>query len=172
MIETNTNFLPFFFQEPVYLIPEIDSNTALNEDNSREVVESDDAVYTPLGENRQLILILVDEPGEQYLAEAHQQLLVKILQALKLTLEDISLVNVSRAPSPDAIEGGINFNICISFGMPPEPWQFSNFFRKYEVMMDETERAFLFADTLAEIGQDVEKKKQLWLNLKALFQPE
>ena len=166
MSDTNTDFLPFFFQEPVYVVPE---NIVKNDVSEEAEVEP---AYNPLGQNKQQILILVEEPEEMHLSEPNRELLQKILQALSFTLDDVYLVNVAQAHSPEQVAGDISFSTCISFGMPPEPWQFSNFFRKYEVMEDETERAFLFADALAEIGKDVEKKKQLWLSLKALFQQE
>jgi DNA polymerase III psi subunit len=131
-----------------------------------------ETLYTPLGENRQRVLVLVEEPDAYHLPEGNQQFLEKILQALSLSLADVCLVNVARVVSPDGVEGELDFIRCISFGMPPEPWQFSNFFRKYEVIGDESERAYLCVDSLAEISQDVEKKKLLWQRLKSLFHYE
>ena len=169
MMDNDTRFLPFFFQEPVYVVPDPQGTPSPDPISADSVQER---VYAPLGENRRQILVLVDAADDYYLEAGNQELLVKILQALGLALEDVWLVNVAQAPSPDCIAEEISFLSCISFGMPPEPWQFSNFFRKYEVMKDETERAFLFSDTLTEIGQDVAKKKRLWLSLKTLFQHE
>lgn len=156
MIETSADFLPFFFQEPIYLISENPSET----------------VYQPLGKNRSKILVLVEEPDAPHLSEPGKVLLEKILIAVNLSFEDIHLVNVSNCETPDNLEAELEFKTCITFGMPPEPWQYSNFSRKYEVIEDEKGRAFLWSDPLSSIASDVEKKKLLWLSLKSLFQTE
>ncbi|WKN43076.1 hypothetical protein [Tunicatimonas pelagia] len=156
MIDTQSDFLPFFFQEPVYVVNETQDETA----------------YRPLGSNRCKILLLVEELQELHLSDSGKELLEKILLALELSFDDVCLVNVSQCETPDHLEGELDFKTCISFGMPPEPWQFSNFSRKYEIIRDESQRAFLWADPLAEVAADVEKKKMLWLSLKALFLSE
>ncbi len=170
MIDQNDAFLPFFFQEPVYLVPDpIDST--LVEANPNEHSE-DSPIYTPLGGNKKQILLLVEEVGEQYISQPNRELLEKILQSVQLSLDDVYLVNVLQAEAPDSVEGGIKFYTCISFGMPPEAWQFCNFFKKYEVDRDNNGQAYLWADSLTEIAEDVEKKKLLWLSLKSLFLTE
>ncbi|MGB3588486.1 MAG: hypothetical protein WBA23_18210 [Tunicatimonas sp.] len=156
MLESNVDFLPFFFQEPVYVVDEAQGET----------------VYQPLGENRCRILLLVEELETHHVSDSGKELLEKILLALKLSFEDVCLVNVSHCKTPNQLESKLEFKSCISFGMPPEDWQFSNFSRKYEVIKDESERAFLWADPLSEIATDVEKKKALWLSLKTLFLTE
>lgn len=156
MLESNVDFLPFFFQEPVYVVSETQEETT----------------YQPLGGNRCKILLLVEEPEIIHVSDSGKELLEKILLALKLSFEDVCLVNVSQCKAPDQLASKLDFKTCLSFGMPPEAWQFSNFSRKYEVIKDESERAFLWADPLSEIATDVEKKKSLWLSLKTLFPTE
>lgn len=170
MTDPDDAFLPFFFQEPVYLVPDPVSSK-LDKANSNNPA-SDSPTYTPLGKNEKKILLLVEETGKSHLSEPNQALLEKILQSVQLSLDDVCLVNIAQALTPEAVSGEITFTTCISFGMPPEAWQFSNFSHKYEVMVDETDRAFLWADSLTEIGEDVEKKKLLWINLKTLFLAE
>ncbi|MEM9831169.1 MAG: hypothetical protein AAF944_11065 [Bacteroidota bacterium] len=156
MIDSDLTFLPFFFQESIYLVDETLADTT----------------YQPLGANLRKVLVLVDEPDALHLSEVSKQLLEKILQAVQLSLDDICLVNVQQAPEPDRIAQELAYSYCLSFGMPPEAWQFNSFSKKYSVDRDNTGRAYLWADSLVEIAHDIDKKKALWLNLKTLFLTE
>jgi len=170
MTDQDTAFLPFFFQEPVYLVS--DPINPISDDVNLSEPPSDSPTYTPLGENKRQILLLVEEVEEHYISPSNRELLEKILQSVQLTLDDVNVVNVAQAPTPDLVASEMVFSTCISFGMPPEAWQFCNFFKKYEVDRDDNGQAYLWADSLTEIAEDVEKKKLLWLSLKSLFLTE
>ncbi|MEM8969312.1 MAG: hypothetical protein AAGE93_23040 [Bacteroidota bacterium] len=156
MIDSNPAFLPFFFQEPIYIANETTEGTA----------------YQPLGNNMWRVLVLVDESDVSHLSQESKQLLEKILQAVQLSLDDICLVNIQQAPEPNRVEFELEYSYYITFGMPPEAWQFNSFSKKYVVDKDDTGKAYLWADSLIEIASDVEKKKALWISLKTLFLTE
>jgi len=170
MTNQDNAFLPFFFQEPVYLVPD-PVNPTLGETSESEH-SANSPTYTPLGSNQKQILLLVEETGEQHISETNLELLEKILQSVQLSLDDVCLVNAAQAQIPDAVVGKVTFSTYISFGMPPAAWQFCNFFKKYEVGRDDNGQAYLWADSLTEIAEDVEKKKLLWSSLKSLFLTE
>jgi hypothetical protein len=170
MINQDDAFLPFFFQEPVYLVPD-PVNSTLGETSESEH-SANSSTYTPLGSNHKQILLLVEETDVQHISETNLKLLEKILQSVQLSLNDVCLVNVAQAHTPDVVKGEVAFGTYIAFGMPPEAWQYCNFFKKYEVDRDDNGQAYLWADSLTEIAEDVEKKKLLWSSLKSLFLTE
>lgn len=170
--ENNPGFLPFFFQEPVYVI---------NEPESFNTEPQDETHFAPTieeisvkGENKKEILVLVQEKNTEFISPANEQLLIKILQAVKLSMDDIALVNLSNITSlppshiAEALEK-IPFHTLISFGAVVKEWSVSNFFSKYMVNTDDTNRNILLADTLDELASDLQKKRSLWQCLQKLF---
>lgn len=172
--EKNHNFLPFFFQEPVYVVKEPEP-FVYNPGPQDETHHAPAIEEVPVkGENKKEILVLVEEKNTEFISAANEQLLTKILQAVHLAMDDIALVNLSNIKSfppshiAEALEK-IPFNTLISFGPVVKEWPVSNFFSKYMVNTDDTNRNILLADTLDELATDLQKKKSLWQCLQKLF---
>lgn len=171
--ENNRSFLPFFFQEPVYVVNEPES-FIYNPGPQDETPDSPAIEEIPVkGANKKEILVLVEEKDNEFISSENEQLLAKILQAVKLAMDDIALVNLSRTSFPpshvaEALEK-IPFHKLISFGPVVKEWPVSNFFSKYMVSTDDAGRNILFADTLGDLATDPQKKRSLWQCLQQLF---
>ena len=157
----NTDFLPFFLTEPVYIIPEA-------------ALPAEPEVVVPefLGENQREILILVYEKDAQFLSESNQVFLEKVLQALGLSWADVALVNWAHQEDlflPENLSL-IPFQQCVAFGPLPPEWEMGNCFKQYHVTQDASGSKLLWADALADIAPDLEKKRRLWQGLKSVFE--
>lgn len=159
----DTEFLPFFLTEPVYIVPEAE-------------LPAEPEVVVPefLGENHREILILVYEEDTQFLSKSNQAFLEKVLQALDLSWSDVALVNWAHHADEDTyrMEGLslIPFQRCVTFGLLPPDWETGHCFKQYDVTQDASGSKLLWADALTDIASDLEKKRRLWQGLKSMFE--
>jgi hypothetical protein len=112
-----------------------------------------------------------DEHAE-YLSENDEAFLMKILQAVQLTQDDIALVNAwhfqSEVHQPEAFNN-ISYKTLITFGDLPEAVFFRKYLTKYQWNKDDENRVYLQVDALKEIANDRTKKQLLWKNLQEIF---
>lgn len=157
-------FLPFFLREPVYVVDEPE----------KPLVES--ASPLPVaGLGKKGVLVLVHAPEYSFLSPADQGFLEKILGAVGLSSDDISLINWAPAESSLAVGNVLDYQLpgqaaqtILVFGEVPQPWSRSNFFEKYAVKSNGTQR-FLQADPLATLPGAPDQKLSLWKCLQQLF---
>ncbi|WP_298709254.1 hypothetical protein [Chitinophaga sp.] len=122
-----------------------------------------------LGENQKNILLLIQNEREAYLSEETFNLLANILNACKLGMQDVALVNTANYPGirlQDYLQKiparqVINFAIePASLGLPPtQPYQTTAF----------NGLPVLYSDDLQLIATDKALKGRLWMGLKQLF---
>lgn len=164
MTEDN-RFLPFFLRELVYVIAE-----------PEKVAEGSPAPsLSVVGLGTKGILVLVHDAEHAFLSPDNRHFLEKILQAVNLSADDIALINWHAAQP--VLQAGIALKRClpaepyattIVFGEVPTPWSQSNFFEKYAVNRDGSQR-FLQADALEVLRESPEQKLLLWKCLQQLF---
>jgi hypothetical protein len=164
MTEDN-RFLPFFLREPIYVVAEPEKVS----------VENAPLRLPVAGLGRKDVLVLVYEPGHAFLAPADQTLLEKILQAVRLSTDDIALVNWHPAQADlqagkalDQYLPPRQYQTTIVFGEVPALWSQSNFFETYKVKINGTQR-FLQANSLATLTEDSAQKICFWKCLQQLF---
>ena len=165
----NTNIYSLIFNEGIYIIPE--SNNIRGEVGlpssiakaSNEIEESvlpiENIPY--IGKNKKHILIITHHIKEN-ISNGEKEFLLKILGALKLTFEDVAIVNSDNLDI-DSFKNSLNPSFIIAFTdsrtidfLPEEKYTFS------QVSSIQT----LHADELAEIENDKAKKTLLWNSLK------
>ncbi|WP_423737558.1 hypothetical protein [Chitinophaga caseinilytica] len=122
-----------------------------------------------LGENQKNILLLIQNESEAYLSEETFNLLANILNACKLGMQDVALVNAANYPGlrlQDYLQQiparqVIYFAIDpAKLGLPPaQPYQTGSF----------TGIPVLYSDDLQLIATDKALKGRLWMGLKQLF---
>jgi hypothetical protein len=124
-----------------------------------------------LGENGRHILLLVRDPAAVYLEEKSFQFLVTILDACKLSMADVALVNTAGtgSRSPSSIAGELGSRVVLFFGMSQAEMGLPLSLSDYQVQLHEN-RTYLGADALSVIVQDRAQKGLLWGSLKQLFQ--
>ena len=129
--------------------------------------------YKILGNNQQQITIIVDFREESFLPDRHLQFLTKMLEACKLNLGDVALVNHAKKPvDMELLRGQLNPAYVLLFGVEPItiklPLNFPQF--KEQAYAGST---YLYTPPLDILNQDSEEgkllKSKLWVCLRKLF---
>lgn len=103
-------------------------------------------------------VVVINEPWEK-LGEKERELLAKIISALKISIDTISLVS---QPTLDiAFFAGKTYKV-IYFGNLPTGVS------RYEVL-ESGELSFICSESLAQLLDNEAARKQLWAGLKRLF---
>lgn len=123
-----------------------------------------------LGKNQKNILLIAQDENAVYLSDDDLNFLVDILNACRLSLADIALLNVvkNKDQAYESLLENFRPEIIIFFGVEPASLGFPLQFPHYQVQQY-SNQAYLSAPPLSELAADKEKKKQLWLSLKKLF---
>lgn len=122
-----------------------------------------------LGENQKNILLLIQNESEAYLNEELFNLLTNILNACKLGMQDVALLNVAATPglTLQDYHTALGFRHCIIFDIPPAGLGLP------EMAPYLPESHFgamaLYSGSLQQIATDKALKGRLWQGLKQLF---
>jgi hypothetical protein len=122
-----------------------------------------------LGENQKNIAIFIQNENEAYLNEELFNLLTNILNACKLSMQDVSLINVIHYPGLTYADWSkaVNIQKAVFFGIAPEQIGLSEI-PTYQ-LVTAANTPILFSDTLSDIGTDKALKAKLWNGLKQLL---
>jgi hypothetical protein len=123
-----------------------------------------------MGENRKGIIIAVDYPDAATIRENELAFLLNILNACRLGLRDVLIVNLHGVPMTDRqqIHRKYPAEILIMFGLTPADLSLPVRFPEYQRQSFDGVQ-YLAAHPLERLEQDPQGKKQLWACLKALF---
>ena len=126
-----------------------------------------------LGDFRKNILVLVKDNTSVHLADAELELLGKMLQALKLSIAEIAILNIAKqACQWEKIHKQLPPKQVLLFGVDPADIQIPVRFPHFRVQ-DWNDISFLFSPALVEINKTSENqvhyKKELWKALQQIF---
>lgn len=127
-----------------------------------------------LGEHNKQIIVLVNDPDAVYLNETDLGLLSSILNACKLNLADIALINVAQqSKSLHDILNTLPSRLVISFAVTGVQLKMKLPATLYKpIALGETQ--VLFSNSLSAMQGNEQnaklEKSKLWMALKALFQ--
>lgn len=129
--------------------------------------------YKFLGNNQQQVTIIVDFDHEAFIPDKHLQFLTKMLEACKLNLGDVAIVNhAKKAVDMEVLRQQLNPAYVLLFGVEPTQTKLPLNFPQFK------EQAFagasyLHTPALDILNQDSEEgkllKSKLWVCLKKLF---
>ncbi len=131
------------------------------------------APYKFLGNNRRNVAIIVHSPGTPFLPDNQLAFLTKILEACRMNIGDIAIVNAATAPvAIAALRQQLSPTAVLLFGLEPVaiklPINFPIFrLQPYDAC------TYLSAPALSQLVQNSEESKllksKLWVCLKTLF---
>ncbi|MBS1574344.1 MAG: hypothetical protein JST09_03485 [Bacteroidetes bacterium] len=123
-----------------------------------------------LGENRMHILVAVNNNNVSFLPENELLLLTNMLNACKLTLADVAIINLATINdhSYKTIFEHFNSNIILLFGTDPSLFHLPVSFPHFQVQSFNN-YTFLFTPALGEIQNDKILKSKLWVCLQRIF---
>ena len=160
----NRSFFQSFYPEGIFVIPEKSKTVLTLEIEKEQVFE-----VKFYGGNKQKILILVEDVEAEFISEKDKEFLGKVLGAIKLTYNDVALINTFKNSSLSFQDylNQINFTKLILFGKEPKGLTESGILKYKISTVGDVE--ILHADILSEIQDDKNKKVKLWEELKKLF---
>lgn len=158
-------------QLPPFLIQDLYKNILIDEKKFQLITDTSkkDKIKC-LGSNKKNVLVLVSEENIPFLNDADLHFLSGILEACRLSLADIALVNISRYNS-------LNFKILITqfnpsknilFGVEPSALELPLHFPHFQIQQFNNQ-LYLSGPSLKELIADKQLKLQLWGSLKKLF---
>ncbi len=143
------------------LIEDPASNVAIKSQNKIEIKS--------LGENKNKVLFLVNDPDSKFLPDEEMELLTNLISACKLSMADIALVNFNAntysytqfneafQPKKILVFGITNSELELPFDIPH--FQVQAFQQQF----------YLTAPPLKEFLHNKDLKKELWVCLQKLF---
>jgi hypothetical protein len=136
--------------------------------------EAESASALFLGNNNKYIAILIKDSQNRYIGDDSLQLLVNMLSALQLSLQDVAVINISVTPfTYKEIGEQFGARVCLMFGVSTQsielPFQMPDY--KVQAFSD---CKFLCSASLDKMkGNSKEakvEKTKLWMCLKSIFE--
>ena len=123
-----------------------------------------------LGNNQKQITIIASDDTTIYLPDEELNFLMGILNACKLTMADVALVNMAKtdAVTYSEIEQELNTGTMLLFGVTPLQLGLPLQFPHYQVQKFNN-LVYLAAPALTTIAADKVEKTKLWNCLKQIF---
>jgi hypothetical protein len=127
-----------------------------------------------LGNNGKHIVVLIKEPGVAFINDKHLQFLSNILNACKLNLGDIALVNHTNYPMSYAtLKEKLHPKFVLVFDLETKEIVLPFTIPHFQVQQHDNCK-FLFSTSLTMMdgdGQEAKiEKSKLWMSLKNMFQ--
>ena len=130
----------------------------------------DNNEWKSLGSNLKNILVIVDYKDAIHLKNEHLDFLISMLSACKLSLEDVSIVNINNYPKAHYKELTDYFKskIIFLFDVDPVAFGLPVSFPQFQVQLFSAS-TFLFTPSLNELQKDKVLKSKLWVCLRRIF---
>ncbi|WP_205513134.1 hypothetical protein [Longitalea arenae] len=129
--------------------------------------------YKSLGNNKKQISVVVNYPNEVFVPESDLQFLTKMLDACKLNMADVAIVNHATAPVViDRLKTQLQPAFLLLFGVEPDEIQLPINFPSFKEQ-PYAGTTYLFTPALSQLNQEGDAakglKKKLWECLKRMF---
>ena len=125
---------------------------------------------TALGANERNILFLVNDPQHKFLAETEMKLLSDLLNACKISMEDIVLVNYdqNRGVNYRDLTNQFQSKKVLIFGVAAADLELPFTIPFFQIQKYQ-EQTYLIGPSLSDFTNNVGLKKELWNCLKKIF---
>lgn len=123
-----------------------------------------------LGEYKKNILIIVRYNDVPYLSNVQLNFLTSVLNACKLNLGDVAIVNIANAPFAlyKDVQDKFKSSFTILLGLTPEEFEMPLSFPEFQVQAFNN-CTFLYTPGLEVLETDKVLKSKLWVCLKKMF---
>ncbi len=138
--------------------------------DTESYLEDSTGEWKSLGENKKNILIILSNKDVVYLPDDELQFLTGILNACRLSLADVAIVNIANNPEANhkVLTQFFKSRIVLLFAVEPTAFGLPISFPQFQIQPF-ANNSFLFLPTLKELEMDKLLKSKLWLSLKRLF---
>lgn len=126
--------------------------------------------FKHLGNNGKNILIIVHDTMVAYLSESDLTFLTTVLNACKLGLADVAIINTATQPINDYhdVIKHFNSNVVLLFGIQPSAFGLPFEFPAFQIQRFEGQ-SYLHTPPLSDVAASKTLKGQLWNSLKQIF---
>ena len=129
--------------------------------------------YKTLGNHRRKVTILVNSPGTPFLPDNQLNFLTKILEACRMNIGDVAIVNhAAAAVNITALREQLQPSVIILFGLEPTTIRLPINFPVFKLQPYD-QCTYLAAPPLEQLVQNSDESKllksKLWVCLKSLF---
>lgn len=159
MEELNENSLKLLYDEELFIVKE---KTTTSPPKINVASEPEPAPYK--GFAKKDIVVLFEDSSQDKPSVSNESLLVNILKAIGLTIEDVAIINQSVAKT-DWKEHASASRV-LAFGVSPEVYGVSS---ELYAITNSQNIQWLFADSLDALAANKVLKGKLWSNLQVLF---
>lgn len=122
-----------------------------------------------LGDYKKGILIIVRYNNEPYLPDQQLNFLASVLNACKLNLGDVAILNIAHGPfSHKDLREKFKSRFTILFGLTPEEFEMPLSFPEFQVQAFNN-CTFLHTPVIEALEADKVLKSKLWVCLKKMF---
>lgn len=141
--------------------------TPLNIEDPVKPIELENTIEF-FGGNKKEVAILVNYPDERWIYFKDKIILERILASIKLTFDDVALINTHyfKAKSIENLSEIFKISKLIGFKIN-EP--FLKDLKREEPVKTSKVAVFLMNSDLDEVAMNVDKKRILWNNIKIMF---
>lgn len=134
---------------------------------------AESSLYKFLGKNNRKITILVQSPSVPFLPDNQLSFLTKILEACRMNIGDVAIVNTATAPvNIAALRAQLTPTVVLLFGIEPTAIKLPINFPVFKIQPYDN-CSYLSAPPLTQLVQQSEESKllksKLWVCLKSLF---
>ena len=128
-------------------------------------------IFSTLGNNRKNILILVENEETPYLPDDQLNLLLGILAACNLTMDDVAILNIKRNKpvTYKSVTAELKSEKLFLFGVNPFQIDLPLDFPNYQVQQFNNQ-IYLSAPPLSHFQDNKVEKTKLWNCLRQIFQ--
>jgi len=161
--------LPAFVIQDLFQKTLVDLNSAENEEPF-DYGQEKKGELNFFGGNKQRIILLVNHPEVAFVTDQQLTFLSGILNACKLTLEDVGLVNIASYPavSYKTISESFNPVIVIMFGILAEAIQLPFVMPEFQRQAFNSQ-VYLAVPSLHALENNKELKRKFWMVLQQIF---
>ena len=156
---------------PAFIIQDLFQKTLVDlSGNEKKQTVSVNKELNFFGGNKQHIVLIVDNPDIAFVTDQQLTFLSGILNACKLTLEDIGLLNIASYPgiSYKTISDAFTPRIIMLFGMSTDTIQLPFLMPEFQ-RQSYNNQLYLAAPSLQVLENDKEMKRKLWTVLQQIF---
>jgi hypothetical protein len=158
-------------QLPAYVIQDlfqknlVDINTAEIQPVTVENME-----LNIFGGNKQHILLVVNNSDTAFITDQELTFLSGVLNACKLTLEDVGVFNIASYPSISytTISSAFKPKIVLMFGLSSDVIQLPFVMPQFQTQ-SYNNQVYLSAPSLTELESNKDMKRKLWTALQQIF---
>ncbi|MEO5783370.1 MAG: hypothetical protein ABIQ07_08875 [Ginsengibacter sp.] len=156
---------------PAFVIQDLFQKTLVDmSGNEKEQIVSASEELNFFGGNKQHIILLVNNPDTAFVTDQQLTFLSGILNACKLTLEDIGLLNIASYPaiSYKTISEALTPRIIMLFGISTDSIQLPFLMPDFQ-RQSYNNQVYLVVPTLHALENDKNLKRKLWAVLQQIF---